>query len=116
MIELPIFRRILHLLSPVIDKLICWIISKHHAVILGNLHLVTCVGLSLFEVLAVCEDELCIILIPVLCFLDDLEEVLELSGFGEVMVVVDVDDDVLGIVLVIGHQFVVAVDLVVAVD
>ena len=103
MIELPILRRVLHLLPPVVDKLICWIIPKHHAVVLGNLHLVARVGLPLFEVLAVSQHELGVILVAVLGLLDDLEEVLELPGFGEVVVVVDVDDDVLGVVLVVGH-------------
>lgn len=103
MIELPIFGWVLHHLPSVVDKLISWVIPEHHAVILGNLHLIACVSLSLFEVLAVSEDELCIIVISVLRFLDDLEEIFKLSGFGEVVVVVNVDDDVLGIVLVIGH-------------
>ena len=103
MVELPILGRVLHLLPAVVDKLICWVIPKHHAVILGNLHLVTCVGLPLFEVLAVSQHELGVILVAVLGLLDDLEEVLELPGFGEVVVVVDVDDDVLGVVLVVGH-------------
>lgn len=72
MVELPILRRILHLLPAVIDELISGIIPEHHSVILGNLHFVAGVGLSLFEVLAVSEDELGIILVAVLRFLNDL--------------------------------------------
>ena len=70
MVELSVLGRILHLLPAVINKFICGIVPKHHSVILGDLHLITGVGLSFFEVLAISEYELGIILIAILRFLD----------------------------------------------
>lgn len=72
MVELPILGWVLHLLPSIIDKLIGWVIPEHHSIILGNLHLITCVGLSLFKILTIRQHELGIILVAVLRFLEDL--------------------------------------------
>lgn len=72
MVELPILGRVLHLLPTIIDKFISRVVPKHHSIILGNLHLVTCIGLSLFEVLTIRQHELSIILVAVLRFLEHL--------------------------------------------
>ena len=67
-----------------------------------------------FHALTVCEEELGIILVAVLCFLEDDQEVTELGSAGEMFVVVGVDDGILGVVLVVAHNPLEVVVLVVA--
>jgi hypothetical protein len=65
------------------------------------------------KLLAVGQQELGVVPAALLRLLDDLQEVLEEGGAGEVAVVVDVDDGELGVLLVEPQKLVLAAYLVV---
>ena len=54
--------------------------------------------------LAVSKKESGIVFIPILCFLQNGQEILELSSRWEVLVVVGMDDGVLWVLLVVTHD------------